>query len=190
MTAEPSWLSFTVGSSIRNCLRLLRLPLRALTLGEVHSRARGTDTNLKKKQKKRTVYLKLGLLSGMFTFTLTFNKSTLRFMWHTLLIPSEIYISCLDSLWRDFNRVWGESEMLIHAVWSLSAWNISMKCIQTCHFKVNYRVVQRDTWHLQPHKPEHIGWFLLCSTVVFFLGHENSLSVPSHHIFTAWPTCC
>lgn len=51
MTAEPSWLSFTVGSSIRNCLRLLRLPLRALTLGEVHSRARGTDTNLKKNKK-------------------------------------------------------------------------------------------------------------------------------------------
>lgn len=48
-TAEPSRLSFTVGSSIRNCLRLLRLPLRALILGEVHSRASGTDTNLEKK---------------------------------------------------------------------------------------------------------------------------------------------
>lgn len=46
-TAEPSWLSFTFGSSIRKYLRFLRLPLRELTLGEqVHSTARGTATYL------------------------------------------------------------------------------------------------------------------------------------------------
>ena len=46
-TAEPSWLSLTSGSSIRTCLRLLKLPLRPLTLGEqVHNKARGTDTHL------------------------------------------------------------------------------------------------------------------------------------------------